>query len=200
MNVHLRQNFVLPAAVYSDDQLLITNYNINIEMVTVGTNITDLDTASKRIDLFMYEELSDAVFVDQSDTERNSVLALLGMNLVTIPGPPVDQLIGIMLSCKLNAITEGRVDVVETAVSSDRSNGLWFVHQYSQTVGPFEDLGWWYDTGPSHNNIVFDDAELNVVKVSVNPWLEHGLAWSSTGNQPKEAKIIVGNFNKKHDT
>jgi hypothetical protein len=199
MNVHLKQNFVLPAAVYSDDQLIITNYNIDIKMVTVGTNIMDLDTASKRIDWFMYEELADAVFVDQSDAERNSVLALLGMNLVTIPGPPVDQLIGIMLSCKLNAITEGRVDVVETAVSSDRSNGLWFVHQYSQTVGPFEELGWWYDTGVSHNNIVFDDAELNVVKVSVNPWLEHGLAWSSAASKTNGAKIIVGNFNKKHD-
>jgi hypothetical protein len=199
MNVHLKQNFVLPAAVYADDQLIITNYNINIEMVTVGTDINDLDIASKRIDWFMYEELADAVFVDQSDTERNSVLALLGMNLVTIPGPPVDQLIGIMLSCKLNAITEGRVDVVETSVSSDRSNGLWFVHQYAQTVGPFEELGWWYDTGVSHNNIVFDDVEDNVVKVSVNSWLEHGFAWSSAGAQKNEAKIIVGNFNKKHD-
>lgn len=200
MNVRLKQNFVLPAAVYSDDQLMITNYNINIEIVTVDTNIGDLDTASKRIDWFMYEELADAVFVDQADTERNSVLALLGMNLVTIPGPPVDQLIGIMLSCKLNAITEGRVDVVETAVSSDRANGLWFVHQYSQTVGPFEELGWWYDNGVLHNNIVFEDAEDNVVKVSVNPWLEHGLAWSSTKDQKNEAKIIVGNFNKKHDS
>jgi hypothetical protein len=200
MNVHLRQNFVLPAAVYTDDQLMITNYDINIKMVTVDTDINNLDTASKRIDWFLYEELADPVFVDQSDTERNTVLALLGMNLVTIPGPPVDQLIGIMLSCKLNAITEGRVDVVETAVSSDRSNGLWFVHQYAQTVGPFEELGWWYDYGVSHNNLVFDDAEHNVVKVSVNPWLEHGLAWSSPKDRNNEAKIIVGNFNKKHDT
>lgn len=200
MNVRLRQNFVLPAAVYVDDQLLITNYNIDIELVTVATNINDLDTASKRIDWFMYEELADAVFVDQSDIERNTILAMLGMNLVTIPGPPVDQLIGIMLSCKLNAITEGRVDVVETAVSSDRANGLWFVHQYSQTVGPFEELGWWYDTGLLHNNIVFDDAENNVVKVSVNPWLERGLAWNSPENSKTEAKIIVGNFNKKHDS
>jgi hypothetical protein len=200
MNVHLRQNFVLPAAVYSGDQLMITNYNINVEMVTVSTDINDLDIASKRIDCFLYEELADAVFVDQADTERNTILAMLGMNMVTIPGPPVDQLIGIMLSCKLNAITEGRVDVVEVAVSSDRSNGMWFVHKYSQSVGPFEELGWWYDHGVAHNNIVFDNEENNVVKVSVNPWLEHGLAWSSPGDKKTEAKIIVGNFNKRHDS
>jgi len=199
MNVHLRQNFILPAAVYADDHLIITNYNINVELVTVDNNISDLDIASKRIDCFLYEELADAVFADQSDVERNTILAMLGMNLVTIPGPPVDQLIGIMLSCKLNAITEGRVDVVETAVSSDRSNGLWFVHKYSQTVGPFEELGWWYNSGVLHNNIVFDDSEDNVVKVSVNPWLEYNLAWSSNTTVKTEAKIIVGNFNKKHD-
>jgi hypothetical protein len=200
MNVHLRQNFVLPAAVYSGDQLMITNYNINIEMVTASTNINDLDIASKRIDWFLYEELADAVFADQSDTERNTILAMLGMNMVTIPGPPVDQLIGIMLSCKLNAITEGRVDVVEIAVSSDRSNGMWFVHKYSQSVGPFEELGWWYDHGVVHNDIAFDDKENNVVKVSVNPWIEYGLAWSSPGDSKTGAKIIVGNFNKRHDS
>lgn len=200
MNVRLRQNFHLPAAVYTDDQLFVNNYNINIEMITVDTNPVDLDIATKRIDWFMYTELADAVFVDQADDERSTVLALLGMNVVTLPGAPVDQLIGIMLSCKLNAIVEGRIEVVETSVTSDLAQGLWYLHSYNQSVGPFEQPGWWHEPTVDHHNIVFDDANDNVVKVTVNPWLEYDLAWSSPDSNKSESKIIVGNFSKKNDT
>jgi hypothetical protein len=199
MNVQLKQEFQIPGAVYADDQLLINNYYVTVEMVTVDTKIDDLDIATKRIEWFVYNELADAVFVDQADTERNTILAMLGLNVVTLPGPPVEQLVGIMLSCKLNAIVEGRLEVVETTVSSDQSKGLWFKHSNVQTVGPFEQQGWWDEPSVAHNNIVIGDTENNVVKVSVNPWLEYDLAWSSTVASKTEAKIIVGNFNKKHD-
>jgi hypothetical protein len=200
MNVHLQQNFLLPAAVYADNQLMIKNFNITVDMVTLSTNIDDLDIASKRIEWFMYNQLSDAVFVDQTDAERNSILAMLGLNVVTIPGPPVDQMIGMMLSCKLDAIAEGRLEVTRTLLSSDTSNGLSFVHLNTQTIGPFEEPGWWNDATTAVNNVMFDNQESNVVKVTVNPWLEVGLPWSSTDTVKTEAKIIMGNFNKKHDT
>jgi hypothetical protein len=199
MNVQLKQEFQIPGAVYTDDQLMINNYYVTVEMVTVDTKLDDLDIATKRIEWFVYNELADAVFVDQADTDRNTILAMLGLNVVTLPGPPVDQLVGIMLSCKLNAIVEGRLEVVETTVSSDHSKGLWFRHSNAQTVGPFEQSGWWHEPTVDHNNIVIEDEENNVVKVSVNPWLEYDLAWSSNTTGKTEAKIIVGNFNKKHD-
>ncbi len=200
MNVQLQQQFQIPAAVYSDDQLLINNYYVNIEMVTVDSNIADLDIATKRIDWFMYNELSDAVFADRADAERNSILAMLGLNVVTLPGVPVDQMIGIMLSCKLNAIVEGRLAVTQTSVSSDLSKGLCYVHSQAQTVGPFDSPGWWHEPTVDHHDLVLDNDEKNVVKVTVNPWLEYDLAWSSIAAKNTEAKIIVGNFNKKHDT
>jgi hypothetical protein len=199
MNVKLRHNYELPAAFYNDNGLCVNTYHIDVVTVTESSNINDLDIAVKRIHWFVENELADAVFVDHADTERNSVLALLGLNIVTLPGPPVDQLIGIMLMCKLNAITEGRVTVVETSVSSRDSNGVWFVHDFQQTTGPFEELGWWYDSSTLHNNIEFDDAEDNVVKVSVNPWIEAGLAWSCPAAQ-SESKVIFGNFSKKNET
>jgi hypothetical protein len=200
MNVHLRQNFVLPAAVYSDGQLMVRNYSVDVEMITVSTNIDDLDTASKRIDWFMYSQLADAVFADQADAERNSILAMLGLNVVSIPGAPVEQMIGMMLSCKLNAIVEGRLEIIETSVSSDVSNGLWFVYRNNQTAGPFDEPGWWHEPTLAVNNIVFEEADDNVVKVTVNPWLELDLAWSTDSDKKTPAKIIVGNFNKKHDS
>jgi hypothetical protein len=199
MNVHLKQNFQLPAAVYTDDQLIVNNYNIEINMVTVDSNVIDLDIATARIDWFMYNELADAVFVDQADGDRNSILAMLGMNVVTLPGPPVDQMIGIMLMCKLNAIVEGRIEILETAVTSDYSRNLCYIHLSSHTVGPFDQPGWWHDANTVHNNVVVEDATDNVVKVTVNPWLEHDLAWSSTAGSNDSAKVIIGNFSKKHD-
>jgi len=201
MNVKLRQNFELPGAVYSNDQLLMNTYYIDVEMITVDNSINDLDVAARRIDWFVETVLADAVFVDQSDTERNSILAMLGLNVVTLPGAPVDQLIGIMLTCKLNAIVEGKIEVIETSVSSRESKGLWFTHQNSQDIGPFDTSGWWHEPTLLCNNIVFDDDEVedNVVKVAVNPWLEYDLAWRSDSTDTKESKIIVGNFSKKNE-
>jgi hypothetical protein len=67
-------------------------------------------------------------------------------------------------------------------------------------VGPFDSPGWWHEPTVDHHDLVLDNDEKNVVKVTVNPWLEYDLAWSSTAAKNTEAKIIVGNFNKKHDT
>jgi hypothetical protein len=200
MNVQLKQQFQLPAAVYTDDQLMINNYNIELNMLTMDSNLVDLDIATARIDWFMYNELADAVFVDQADQERNSILAMLGLNMVTLPGPPVDQMIGIMLMCKLNAIAEGRIEVMATSVTSDLARGLCYTHSSSHNNGPFDQEGWWNDSNTVHNNIVLEDTTDNVVKVTVNPWLEHDLAWSSIADIKPESKIIVGNFSKKHDT
>jgi hypothetical protein len=199
MNVRLKQNFRLPAAVYTDDQLYINHYDITVEMITVDTNPVDLDIATKRIDWFVNNELMDAVFLDQADAERSNILALLGLNVVTLPGAPVDQMIGIMLTCKLNAITEGRIEILETSVTSDLAQGLWYIHSYTQSVGPFEQPGWWHEPSVNHHNIVFEEDTDKVVKVTVNPWLEYDLAWSSANTDSKEAKIIVGNFSKKND-
>jgi len=201
MNVNLRQNFELAGAVYSNDQLYMNTYYIDVEMVTVDNNINDLDVAARRIDWFVETALADAVFVDQSDTERNSILAMLGLNVVTLPGAPVDQLIGIMLTCKLNAIVEGRIEILETSVSSRESRGLWFTHQNSQDIGPFDSTGWWHEPTLACNNIVFVDSEVekNVVKVAVNPWLEYDLAWRPGSTNNPESKIIVGNFSKKNE-
>ena len=60
----------------------------------------------ERLKAFVYGELANAVFVGPADAEKADMLNILGVNAVLLPDEPVDQIIGIMLYCKLNAIME----------------------------------------------------------------------------------------------
>jgi hypothetical protein len=106
------------AAVFYDGHTHMNNYNVTLWMMTNCEQAQDQNTAFERIKHFVYQELDSTVFVNADNLTQCQLLSAAGMDVTTMPGEPVDQLIGIMLYYKLNAITEGRMIIEETELSS----------------------------------------------------------------------------------
>jgi hypothetical protein len=119
--------------------------------------------------------------------------------LTTLPEEPVDQVVGIMLHCKLNAIVENRMIITETEIASELGENIAYLHNDDEQLGPLSDAGWWQDSDASHcdHQLISTD---KVVAVNFNSsWRELNLQWkneSSVVETDSDNKLVFADFTK----
>jgi hypothetical protein len=120
------------------------------------------------------------------------------VNVTTLPEEPVDQIVGMMLYYKLNAIMEGRMIVSGLDISSVLGDSVWYMHDEEDSAGPFAKDGWWHKASIQHETLEPEATPDNVVKVMSTGWHEMGLDWpedkSATGNT-----VVFANFPKNEN-
>jgi len=195
MNVRLQYDLDFLAGVYYDERLQLNNYSLNISMVTKTIDPVETNIAMDRLKFFVNEVLSSTVFINQAHVEQAETLSWCGANVTTLPEEPVDQIVGMMLYYKLNAIMEGRIEINRLDISSTLGEGVWYQHDEEDVPGPFAAKGWWTDSSTQHDSIEAEPVADNVVKVVSTGWYEAELDWpdqsASTGNT-----VVFGKFPK----
>lgn len=199
MNVRLQYNVALTAGVYYDGSMRMNNYNIRLWMITNTTDGESHNIAFERLKYFIIGCLESSVLINQNNAEACQRLTDAGIRITTLPEEPIDQIIGIMLYSKLNAIMEGRMDIVEVEVGSVMGDGMIYLHAEQENLGPFEEPGWWNSPDLLHydSKLLADDKIMNLNRNAL--WRELNLAWpedtvtdtSDTGNT-----IIFTDFNR----
>ena len=180
MNVKLQIGLDFPAGIYYRDQLNLNRYLASVQFCTATTDHDQINIAMDRVKMFVYSELNSTVFICDRDPERIEVLDILGVNVTTLPEEPIDQIIGIMLYCKLSAITEGRLIVESVDISSSLGDDVRYLHEFGDPIGPFQQDGWWNTADTSHNNIVNQETDKTVLKVPNTNWTKYNLGWSDS--------------------
>lgn len=166
-------------------------------MMTATQDEESINIAFERIKYFIGDSIDSGVFVNQDNETQCKLLATAGVKIITLPDEPVDQLIGIMLYCKLNAICEDRMIIGEIEIESDLGGDVTYVHGEDESIGPYEQPGWWMDPTLMHYNNTITETENIVSLSSVVSWHDLDLHWpenkvnTDTGNT-----IVFGNFNK----
>jgi hypothetical protein len=197
MNVRLRYNITFPAAVWFDDELMMTNYTLALNFLTQTLDPQDQNIALDRVKYFLINELHSTVFINQADVERAEAFADVGLNVTTLPEEPVDQVVCIMLYHKLNAIMEGRMKITELVMSSEAGDGIEYFHNETEHTELFPETGWWHDATLSHSNIEFDDDEgaENVVSIGANTdWEDQELGWTHAEVTTDLGQVVFANF------
>ena len=177
MNVRLQTNLEFPAGIYYDDRLRMNRYSVSVQLCTATADHEQINIAMDRLKMFVYSELADTVFINQEDTERAQVMDILGINITTLPEEPIDQIVGLMLYSKLNAVMEGRMFVEQLNISSLLGDDVTYLHDMEDAVGPFQADGWWHLSDTSHNSFVNIETQENVVKVPTTGWGKYSLNW-----------------------
>lgn len=197
MNVRLQYDIEFLAGIYYNEELQLNNYSASISMVTKTIDPIETNIAMDRLKFFINEVMANAVFINQAHTEQAETLNWCGANVTTLPEEPLDQIIGMMLFYKLNAIMEDRIEITSLSISSTLGEGMWYLHDEEDAVGPFSTKGWWNDSSTQHDSIEIE-AEDNVVKVISTGWYEAELDWpdqsTSTGNT-----VVFGKFPKNEN-
>jgi hypothetical protein len=200
MNVRLQYDLEFLAGIYFDDCLQINSYDVSMNLLTKTKDSASTNVAMERLKAFVHGILESTVFINQANMERAEFLQLGGCNVTTLPEEPVDQIIGMMLYYKLNAIMEGRMSVTRLDLSSILGDSVWYQHDAEEdSPGPFRAEGWWHEPTVQHNTIEADALADNVLKVVPNAWVEYGLTWPEDTPEPTANTVVFANFTKNED-
>ena len=192
MNVRLEYDMNWRAAIWFEDRMQINDYNAEISMYTNTTEQEDHVTCMARLNHFVYHELTDTVFINQHNQEQLRALSAAGIKVTTLPEEPIDQIIGIALYCKLNAILEERMIVTNVTVQSVLGDNVRYLHGSQESLGPCSDTGWWTDPGPVHSNFKPATKGKRVVKLNRTPaWRDLDLGWSGTELPKNETNTVM---------
>ena len=114
MNVRLKHDLQFTAGIYHDDKLIMNNYTLRLWMTTNSENSIDQTISFERIKYFIYTQIDNTIFINSNQKAQCTLFSKAGLDITTLPSDPVDQLVGIMLYYKLNAIVEERMIIMET--------------------------------------------------------------------------------------
>lgn len=199
MNVQVQYNINFLAGVYHNHRLHLNSYRTNISMLTQTQDKAEINTAVERLKCFIDFELANTVFINQNLPDVANVLNLIGTNVTTLPDEPVDQIVGMMLYCKLNSVMEGRVIITKLDISSILGEDFWYIHEDGDNLGPFAEDGWWHSSGTDHNTLSQDELDDNVLKVTPPAWSEYHLTWPEHDPAPTANTVVFANFSRDED-
>lgn len=195
MTARIHKSFNLLAGLHFNNQYYVNSYDFDLTFNVESESISEQNIAMERIQYYLHECLKHCVFVNKSDEKTIEKYSSIGMNVCTLPEEPYDQIIGIMLLTKLNAITEGRLVATDITICSDMSDGVSCLHSIEETFGPFIEKNWWND---STQRISDSIKKAKVVKLSKlkNEWQEVYLSWTEERTVKDSAEIIFTSFDK----
>lgn len=197
MNVRIAQLVTFPAGAWYDNSLEMNQYTVKLWMITQSTNEEEQGIAFRRMKHFIYYELDSTVFIDSEEKEKCAELAQAGLNITTLPGMPADQMIGIMLFHKLNAIMEGRIAIVEIEISAGDS--VVYLHSENETSDDIQQPDWWSSPDLVHSDIMAKTE--NVVSLHpVTAWRDLNLSWIEPADTVDTGNTIVfADFKSSND-
>jgi hypothetical protein len=196
MNVKLQYSSAFNAGSWFEQELYMSTYQVRLKLVTQTLDPTDQNIALERIKYFLLAELHSTIFVGHAEHDRAEEFASLGLDVTTLPEEPVDQVVGIMLYYKLNAIMEGRMRLAELVISSDAGDSIEYFHSEDEHTDIFPSAGWWHEATPVHSDIVFEEDDKVVVLDPTAVWRELDLAWNANEVATELGQVVFANFNQ----
>jgi hypothetical protein len=188
------------AGVWYENQLQMNQYSISMNLVTQTANASATNIAMDRLKYFVHVHMQNTVFISQERLEVAEMLKTMGINVTTLPGEPVDQIIGIMLYCKLNAIMENYMIINELEISSDIGENMIYLHAGDESLGPFENPGWWTESDLVHCDLNLIDSDKVVALSRTGAWRELNLAWPGADTPVENDNNIVFAEFKRDET
>jgi len=200
MNVRLRYSTVFTAGIFYADQMRMNNYQVRLHLLTNSEEGDDHNIALDRIKYFIHTQLNSTVFINSAESDQCKAFASARVKMTTLPEDPLDQVIGIMLYCKLNAIVEDRMIIEEVEICSELGENITYLHNDQDAQGPFADSGWWKDSDSVHCDLTLLDHEKIVALHHLgSSWRDLGLDWETgliINVNPDDNKVVFADFAK----
>jgi hypothetical protein len=198
MNVRLLKNWSWSSGIIVDDEYHINTYALSVDLLTATQDHREQNVAYDRMRHWISGVLADAVLIEAGHRLTDAFLAT-GQRVIEIPGGPADQLVGIMLYTKLNAIMEGRMVVTDVSISSDLGDHMVYLHSEGDACGPLAEAGWWSDP-----RAVFSTRRhrksANVISIPRQPeWVDLDLLWQESDPATDANTVLYAEFPKNEN-
>ena len=187
MNVRLEYPMSFYASLYYKGQYFANKFNIVLQLLTGSEDAEEQNIALDRIKYLIKEQIEHSIFVHQKERALIKKLEAAGMQVITLPEDPVDQIIGMALFYKLNTVVEDRMAILQTRISSEVGENMTYLHCEDEMAGPFEDKGWWDFPDPHFSKVGHTDKVVELTKHIT--WDDLGLGWYDDVEGEKDFNI-----------
>lgn len=184
MTVRLAKTWYWSSLVIGDrrDHPVINQYTLRMEFATDTQDNHEHNIAYGRMKYWFQEVMQDSVLIAQ-DHPQLRAWQDTGSRVLVFPEDPVDQLVGMMIYAKISAITQGKVMIDQVTVCSPLDDEVMYHHYAEETLGPFEESGWWTDARPVWQAKP-QRARGKVIALDRAPdWKDHDLEWDISNNE-----------------
>ena len=195
MNVRLIYPAPFTAGVYFDDKLRMNSYLFKAYMITHTSNAVNHHIAFERLKHFIYSEIDSTIFINSEEVDKCRAMASAGLNITTLSSEPVDQLVGLMLHSKLNAIMDGKITIIESEISSTLGDNIIYLHDESEKT-EVDGSAWWSTGDLTHCDEQFADSD-KILSLPLNVWRDLELAWPTEANLvPGDNTVVFADFKR----
>lgn len=190
MNVKVSRGFEFASGIHFDNSFIINTYNIVLSMTISTTNTYEQSIALERLKYFIFNCLENCVFVNKDNKSVVENYINAGMRVCTLPDESYDQIIGLTLLSKFNAILEEKVFVDEIKISSMIGNGINFhISMEESSIFSSKKNSWYTEPNISISDYIKKEGKKDKVvqlKKESSKWVDLGLDW-------KQKEIVMGN-------
>ena len=195
MNVRLQYTMNFTAGVHYHEQMIMNNYMLKVFMITNTAVAENTTIAFERLKYFI-AELDSTVFVNSEKQLACQQYVNAGIKITTLPVDPVDQIIGVMLFHKLNAIMEDRIIMVETELSSVLGDSMVYIHSENETADNLVIPDWWMTPDLVHCDTDLIDNDKVLAIHQAGAWRELDLGWIDTVQSDQTGNIVFADFKR----
>lgn len=194
MNLRIAKSWEWHSGIVLDGCYTINDYQATVEMHTQDSNETAHLRALERQSWWIHDVMQDAVLIDYND-RLVPLYQQTGQRVITMPYPPFDHTLLVMLYCKLNAIMEQRLVVTQIHLSSKQGQGVVYSHQIDDDLYDFALDGWWCESHPIWaNSITRTDQDAVIALERMPDWHDLGLGWD---RDQKHSQVVDFHNGKK---
>ena len=199
MNVRLRTILGWNSGLVHGDRFCVNQYQAQIDMITVTADNHEQNIAYERVKHMTYHIFEDAILISR-DHDKLALYQHTGARVIVLPDEPVDQIMGMMLYLKFNAVMENRMVVTDVEISSVQGDNMGYLHSHGENLSAGLSLdGWWTDANPTWYDMPVTHTRDKVVSLNSRPeWTDHGLAWTDVTDKESNS-VVFANFGRDAD-
>lgn len=201
MTARIQRVFDFTAGVYVNSELIMTNYELEIDFLVSTTDNYEQNVALDRIKYIIHEKFDSAIFINESEYESIEKFAAADLKIITLPEDPYEQILAIATAIKLNTVLEGRFTVTDIKITSGISDGVSYFYCIEENVGPFMVKGWWSDSSPNTNGRIQKPRNIKVLKLTKtsHSWEDLHLEWVEAEPKSVLSDVVFVDFEHKAD-
>jgi len=201
MNARISTDLHFTAGVYYHGAMQMNSYILKLWMVTQTADPENHNIAFERIKYFVHNVLDSSILIHQDQQAQCEKFVQAGLRITTMPVEPVDQIVGIMLHYKLNAVIEGRINIIETEISSVMGDAMVYLHNEAENPDIENKPAWWDSVEPDQCDSELVNTDKVVAMPTAESWRDLDLAWPvNDPNKEFGNTIVFADFNKNDAT
>jgi hypothetical protein len=177
-----------------EDKIYPNHFHVDLHLITKSEDAHYQNIAFERMKVIVNELFAHGIFVGHDNPNLEKLSQIYPEKMVLLPEEAYDQVIGLALFCKLNAVMEDVMSCIKIRISSKFGEDVWYEFEDGDEMGPFSKdvklkgrrknkTPWW-----RRNDLMTFDATGNL---SVTTWEDLDLGWEPEVHDDHEPEIEV---------